>query len=1086
VALPAILLFVVVMEIAGWFWRFLRGAPLSSPAKKQTQVTQENVSMKGKRLGPIIRIAMAVAVIVAGIGAAALVKDRLFAGDVSASGVVKRGGSFYERECQSCHGSTGDRLPISPLASKEFLESRGDATLIAVITDGKGVMPAFGQTKGGPFADQDVRAVIAYMNAKAGRQTTTVLADAGERVYAQSCARCHGPNGDRIPIAPLNAKGFLETKTNSELATVVRAGKGAMPPQSKESGGKLEGIDIEAVVSYLRHSVEQRTAQLSSRGRDLYLSNCLQCHGVEGDRVPTTPLASAPYLESLSDGAILTSINEGKGVMPAFGTSSGGTLGVPDLASLLAYMKTWAGLNSSSALVASGVPGTARDLFLRNCTACHGLSGDKVPGIKLFSKEFLARETDDVLHDTILRGNAKGMPAWGVDAGGALTNAQIQSLVDFLKSSAVSDSVTSPGSGQAISTGGSGAAAPAPVAIPVTAAAVARGKEIFTASDKCIMCHGATRDQIPTCKLADGDWLKNKGDDTLIQSITFGKGAMPSWGNAKGGPLSADDVKSVVAYLKNAAGIAPISDAVAADAKAPVSGTGTASLAAKGKDIFKTTCAMCHGETRDKVATCNLTDQTWMKSKTFDGIVTHVTNGKPPMMPAWGKAKGGPLSDDDIKAVVTYLWEEVGLGSGGGTTATAPSAGTGPAITVEAVAKGKDIFKSTCAMCHGETRDKVATCNLTDQTWMKSKTYDGVVTHVTNGKPPMMPAWGKAKGGPLSDDDIKAVVSYLWTEVGLASAGSQQAAAPSASAAITVEAVAKGKDIFKSTCAMCHGETRDKVATCNLTDQTWMKSKTFDGVVTHVTNGKPPMMPAWGKAKGGPLADDDIKAVVSYLWTEVGLASAGSQQVAAPSTSAAITVEAVAKGKDIFKSTCAMCHGETRDKVATCNLTDQTWMKSKTFDGVVTHVTNGKPPMMPAWGKAKGGPLADDDIKAVVSYLWTEVGLASAGSQQASAVVKAPAPTPTEVKPFVVSIASGREIFMGTCAMCHGKDGYGKPPCPLGSKEWLSNMSQEQLLMRIRRGKPASGMPTWGQAYGGPFSDDQTLAVALFLYDGIK
>ncbi len=798
---------------------------------------------------------------------------------LSGSAIVKLGEARYKQECLSCHGPTGERLPIAPLTSKQFLDTRGDATLLSVIAEGKGVMPAFGKARGGPFNDQEMRAVVAYLNSKAGRQSTSVLADAGGQVFTQGCARCHGPNGDRIPIAPLNAKGFLDTKTDSQIIQVVRSGKGAMPGQSKGSGGKLEEADISAVVAYLRHGVQERTAQIASRGRELYLGNCLQCHGVEGNRVSTTPLASAGYLESLGDGTILTAINEGKGVMPAFGTGAGGTMGVPDIASLLIYMKTWAGLNATSALAPAGLPGTGRDLFLRNCTACHGESGDRVPGIKLLSKEFLSRETDQVLLGTITRGNAKGMPAWGTEAGGPLSSGQIQTILDFLRSSAVSEAVTSLAPGQAVSSGAgasSGGAAPAEVVVSVTQATVARGKEIFTSPDKCIMCHGETRDKIPTCKLADGQWLKDKTDATLVQSIIFGKGAMPAWGQAKGGPLNPEDVKAVVAYLKNAAGIAAIE--ASAGAGAPV----TAGLAAKGKEIFMGTCIMCHGETRDKVPTCKLADSDWLKAKTFDGVVSAITNGKPPMMPTWGKAKGGPLSDDDIKAVATFLWEEAGLGSGRGQQAAAPGA-SGPVISAEAVAKGKATFMGTCIMCHGETRDKVPTCKLADQDWLKAKTFDGVVTAITNGKPPMMPTWGKSKGGTLSDEEIKNVASFLWDAAGLNSSGAAQA-----------------------------------------------------GVIKQETK---PVVPP--------------------------------------------------------------------------------------------------PPADPA-------------------------------------------------KPFVVSAAAGKEIFMSTCAMCHGQDGLAKAPCPLGSREWLSNMSQEGLLLRMRRGKPSAGMPTWGKAYGGPFTDEQTLAVALYLGEAAR
>ena len=72
-------------------------------------------------------------------------------------------------------------------------------------------------------------------------------------------------------------------------------------------------------------------------------------------------------------------------------------------------------------------------------------------------------------------------------------------------------------------------------------------------------------------------------------------------------------------------------------------------------------CVMCHGEARDKVPTCELANPAWLQQRGFDGIVKAATDGKPPMMPAWGKEKGGPLSPEEIKNVVSYLWDAAGL-----------------------------------------------------------------------------------------------------------------------------------------------------------------------------------------------------------------------------------------------------------------------------------------------------------------------------------------------------------------------------------------------------------------------------------------
>ena len=190
------------------------------------------------------------------------------------------------------------------------------------------------------------------------------------------------------------------------------------------------------------------------------------------------------------------------------------------------------------------MPGQGQELFLRNCVGCHGESGDRVPGVQLLSKEFLQHKTDAVVLQTIARGNAKGMPAWGRDAGGPLTSEQIQSVAEFLKSSARSTAAPAGNVGE-------NGAADEPI---ISAQVVAQGKTLF--SGRCAACHGESRDKVPTCQLADPAWLQGKSFAGVVQDTSEGKPPMmPAWAKEKGGPLLADEIKSIVAYLWDAAGL---------------------------------------------------------------------------------------------------------------------------------------------------------------------------------------------------------------------------------------------------------------------------------------------------------------------------------------------------------------------------------------------------------------------------------------------------------------------------------------------------------------------------------------------------
>ena len=81
--------------------------------------------------------------------------------------------------------------------------------------------------------------------------------------------------------------------------------------------------------------------------------------------------------------------------------------------------------------------------------------------------------------------------------------------------------------------------------------AAGEGEEIFAA--KCVPCHGARRNTIPTANLSSAQFLASRGDATLVESITKGKGPMPAWGAT----LSQEEIAAVVAYLKAAAAGTP-------------------------------------------------------------------------------------------------------------------------------------------------------------------------------------------------------------------------------------------------------------------------------------------------------------------------------------------------------------------------------------------------------------------------------------------------------------------------------------------------------------------------------------------------
>jgi len=80
-----------------------------------------------------------------------------------------------------------------------------------------------------------------------------------------------------------------------------------------------------------------------------------------------------------------------------------------------------------------------------------------------------------------------------------------------------------------------------------------------------------------------------------------------------------------------------------------------------GRQLYALNCAMCHGEQGQGVDAPALNSQEFLQSvsdEQIHGIVAGGIPGTP--MPAWLDEYGGPLTDQQIAAVVAYIrsWED--------------------------------------------------------------------------------------------------------------------------------------------------------------------------------------------------------------------------------------------------------------------------------------------------------------------------------------------------------------------------------------------------------------------------------------------
>ena len=185
--------------------------------------------------------------------------------------------------------------------------------------------------------------------------------------------------------------------------------------------------------------------------------------------------------------------------------------------------------------------------------------------------------------------------------------------------------------------------------------------------------------------------------------------------------------------------------------------------AGRGAELYLEYCAMCHGEDGQGRVGANLQNFPGIEPDlAMRSVIAEGVNGS--VMPAWSEANGGPLSEAQIDDITTYL-----LGMLGGTEPVVP-APTIRAPVIEPLpevdgdpSRGAVVFERNCAACHGEQAEGGFGWPLA-KPWPGNQPDIYIKSVVSGGiDNTVMPAWSQEVGGPLSDQQVDDVTSYVLT-----------------------------------------------------------------------------------------------------------------------------------------------------------------------------------------------------------------------------------------------------------------------------------------------------------------------------------
>lgn len=172
---------------------------------------------------------------------------------------------LFQQNCSACHGKDGNFGPAPPLNDPLFQAIVSDEQLNEVITNGRPntPMPAFGQSKGGPFTEEQVKIVVqgirelwakpvdekpenlpAYqVSADDPGGLTKGDAERGKTLFATVCADCHGEGGQGGEAGALNSHAFGELASTQFIRRIIITGRPDLKMPNFMEMGRKSSLD---------------------------------------------------------------------------------------------------------------------------------------------------------------------------------------------------------------------------------------------------------------------------------------------------------------------------------------------------------------------------------------------------------------------------------------------------------------------------------------------------------------------------------------------------------------------------------------------------------------------------------------------------------------------------------------------------------------------------------------------------------------------------------------------------------------------------------------------------------------------------
>ncbi len=251
--------------------------------------------------------------------------------------------------------------------------------------------------------------------------------------------------------------------------------------------------------------------------------------------------------------------------------------------------------------------------------------------------------------------------------------------------------------------------------------------------------------------------------------------------------------------------------------------------------------------------------------------------------------------------------------------------------------------------------------------------------------------------------------------------------------------IGKGREIYRSDCAMCHGEEGHGdigLPICN-TDFLATASDRFL-FETIFTGRKSAGMPAWMHYSAQDMAD-----LLGFIRT----------WGAGPREDRGINLPAgdPAKGDLQYHYLCSRCHGEFGEGNTGPAILNPEFQEPVSDRFLFLTISYGRShTAMFGWSvDVQGaGRLGPRDVSDIIAYMRR--------ASEAGRDYIYPGSNPGNA-------TGGKELFRMHCAECHGENGQGVSAPALNNQEFLGSVTNGYLMATISLGREGTRMPSWGR-----------------------